>query len=338
MQKGGANIRTIVCQKSICIGFFKQIAVLLVLMMALISCAEKAAKAGDGKEKKVQDQNQSAPYTPGDEAKIQKYSDFCAKLDSSSMDSILAAKGYFMREFGNDQRNAVQAIRVFARFHDSVKETCGPAYTNYGNNNYETNSSKGNSEQLKSYLEKNREAFKNIKYYGFTCISSEIEGFLETDYSFYFDMLKNIKSDVTDYYALKAQLTPECDTEVLLIQWDEVRNRIIACENFAKTHTNMKKESQETMDYARQLFDIYLVGAGHTKIYGDESKELEPNLRASYELFLKTNTDSSFYPLLKKVYEIHAEHNFKPSKDFMTYYKTISFTHDVPYHLENYTK
>jgi hypothetical protein len=246
--------------------------------------------------------------------KLQKFSDFCLKLDPASLDSILTAREYFMKEFAKDQKNADEAMHVFMRFHGSVRLHYEPQFQA----EFETKLEYGpNFEEPEIFLESSTIRQK-LKKYGFNFWTSE--GFLglSPDYGFYVDMLKNIESKQKDYFVLQATETQASGDAALYITWEELRKRIIARENFAKTHPD---ESQESLDLAGIMFNWYLTGMNNTPIYDSVKKpwKLLRELKNSYEVFLSTNTDSSFYPVLKQVYEIHARHNFEITREFVDF-------------------
>ncbi len=64
--------------------------------------------------------------------------------------------------------------------------------------------------------------------------------------------------------------------------------------------------SKRELQYRINNYFIFFEGQ---KVY-DENKVLRPELKKSYEKFLKENTDFVYYPLVKEIYDLQEQNNF----------------------------
>ncbi|MFA6472233.1 MAG: M56 family metallopeptidase, partial [Candidatus Latescibacterota bacterium] len=112
---------------------------------------------------------------------------------------------------------------------------------------------------------------------------------------------------------------------VMLATADELRQKIIRYENFAKKHPTLPEtKSVVEPELTYHLIFPYIRGFEYPpeRPKSSQKPKIKPEYIKSYEKFLKENKDSDYYPLIKDVYNILKKHNFTWSEEFPEYLKS----------------
>lgn len=187
-------------------------------------------------------------------------------------------------------------------------------------------------------------ALKNLREFrkcGIRFSFSEGDWYAVKDFEFLSDAVAFLKGDYHDYLVFCAREKKKQIAEDggLLISWDELRQKIIRYETFAVNHPNLPETDEEIRHELSRLFCFYLTGIDNTMAYdlypGNTSEPkktgaINPELRASYQIFLDKNKDSSFYPIIAKVWDILNRNNFSFCKELITYLNSTDYGDFVP--------
>lgn len=163
------------------------------------------------------------------------------------------------------------------------------------------------------HLRKVREYKKYFKSIGLNMMAMEGCYYLEEDNSFTLNMFSSYLSPSWNEY-LKFRVKEQnvfFNDGVVAIPWEEVRERIAFWENFINKYPDFR-EKNEIKAKLQSYFSGY-INAGNAFDYYTE--ELSPELKTSYENFLKNNTTSKFYPLVKTWYDLLKKNGFKLLKE-----------------------
>ncbi len=125
-------------------------------------------------------------------------------------------------------------------------------------------------------------------------LSKTFGKFLSNDFKAYFTFIKNSQG-----YAQDAGL---------MIGHDELRKLIILGDAIAQKYPDTKLSTQ-ILGELEFMVGSYLAGLDNTPIYGAKRK-LEPEVKASFERFLRENKKSTYYPTVKAVYDMLKKNNF----------------------------
>ena len=140
------------------------------------------------------------------------------------------------------------------------------------------------------------------------------------------DFLKEAASvttgDFKEYLRFNAE---ECKQRVaedfaILISWDDLRKRISREENFAKQYPQLPEVEKDLKGSISWMMNVYLAGIENSSI-DDHGVQLAPEVKSSYETFLKENSPSQYYDVVKDVYGIWTKNNFKTSRELIDYLK-----------------
>ena len=108
----------------------------------------------------------------------------------------------------------------------------------------------------------------------------------------------------------QARLTEDA---ALQIPRDALRQRLVFWERFVQQYPAfpLRTDIQGDMD---TYLGMWLLGTANSAITDSETKILLPELRRSFEKFLRENRDSQYFPLLQEYYQLLAAKKFRPSK------------------------
>ncbi len=106
----------------------------------------------------------------------------------------------------------------------------------------------------------------------------------------------------------------------LLISWEQLRERIATWEQFLRTYPDFVEKSE-----IRDLLDVYvrvfLTGMDNARIHNFNSKKLNPDVKAAYEMFIRENRDSAYYKLVREYYAMLKSKQFNVPDDIAEYVK-----------------
>ncbi len=101
----------------------------------------------------------------------------------------------------------------------------------------------------------------------------------------------------------------------LTVTPDKLREYIIYLEKFTKKNPDfVALEDVKNMNFA--FVNMYLAGLDNTPVFDWASNTMNPEFKASYEKFLKSNTDSQYYPTVKIMYEQAEKYRFVNTQKF----------------------
>lgn len=285
------------------------------------------------------------------------YVQYLETLDINEKESILKARDTFLKLFSDAPDSvSAEAFRLFRKFYT---ETVRRSSTNYFqeypidrlNNRYRKDYQDLLNEILPvrkmawktamqldplAYFETQADEFKSkieekygdtlkelyeFKKCGMRFYYCELHWWADEDPKFLETVSSVLKSDYQEFVLFYAGETKQwgCDA-ALIISWDELRQRIIRRDNFARSHPDLPETESEIKPQLHRMVQVYLTGIDNTRAYdygggyGGTAK-IDPELRKSYEIFIKENTGSSYYPLIHGIYNILKKHDFKCERE-----------------------
>jgi len=324
----------------------------LVLAFALVfeyGCKRREEPRGEEAKTEEVELEKEVMFPPGEKGddSLITFMDSINRLDRSKKESILIAKNEFEKMCSTAEKQIVDsAFRSFMEFYKGVIRKCNHVF--YDRRDYqdllhdieeivgskfdnplpafEKIDSKSSAEIKTKYAATLKELYEYRNCgINFTC--GEGDWYLEEDGDFLVEVLSNYGSvELRDYLIFWANEDKErfAHDGGLLISWEDLRKRIIRWEEFANKHPTLLETEKEIKPKLQVLIGAYLWGLDNTPAYDLweskwESKKIEPELRKSYEIFLKENKTSSYYSLIKGVYTILNKHNFKLSKELIMF-------------------
>ena len=124
-----------------------------------------------------------------------------------------------------------------------------------------------------------------------------------------------------EYYAISDPETEKgfADDAALMITWEELAGRIVSWDRFLVKHPDfpLKRGISETV---KLYLNIYLSGIDNTPVTVNyDDPKLHPELKQSYEAFLKNNKDSKYYPLIDGYWRVLSENDFQVNDKTRSY-------------------
>lgn len=269
------------------------------------------------------------------------YTIFLSKLDSSSPSSIVQAKNELLSRFqGKEDESANDAFRAFSKFYGDTISGLDSGFsskphlqevlskiadaTGLDNNPFpafdklDTASAR---EIKKKYAATLKELYQYRKA-GLNFGQAEGTWYMQSDPDFLQDAAVVTTGDYKEYLKFNAD---ECKQRIaedggILIPWDDLRKRIIREDNFAKQHSKLAEVENNLKGSISWMMNVYLAGIENSSI-DDHGVQLTPEVKSSYETFLKENSSSQYYDVVKDVYGIWTKNNFKTSRELIDYLK-----------------
>lgn len=269
------------------------------------------------------------------------YANFLSKLDSTSPNAILLAKNELFSRFrGKEDESANDAFRAFSKFYTDTVSGLDNGFsskpyfqevlskiaeaTGLDDNPFPA-FDKLDSASAREIKKKYAPALKELYQYrkaGLNFGQAEGTWYMQSDPDFLQAAASITTGDYKDYLRFNAK---ECKQKIaedggILITWEELRKRIIREENFSKQHPQLPEVEKNIKGSISWMMNVYLAGIENSSIdnYG---VQLAPEVRNSYETFLKENSSSQYYNAVKDVHAIWAKNNFKTSRELVDYLK-----------------
>lgn len=242
-------------------------------------------------------------YTKETEKKdlLSNYLKYLENLPSAEVNSLRKARKYFFQNFKPNSKDAENAYRILREFNQIQSFAF---IEKYGNEYSKTGS-------LNKKLE------NDLKEVGIDVWGCEgLLGFTE-NFNQYLKDLKNYSFPLKKYFKLAEKVgNPySCDAGIG-ITWEEIRSRIQLIENYLKENKTFP-EKNELEEELIGYFQNYIFGQDNTptcpenRNKEEETYILDSEVKKSYQLFLKQNKASRYYPLIQKIYLEYKKNDFK---------------------------
>ena len=159
-----------------------------------------------------------------------------------------------------------------------------------------------------------------------TFIWGEGDWYLKEDPDFLLSVSSNLKGEYQEFTRFMGEESKQrlAQDAALTVSWDELRQRIIRWENFAKNHPDLPETERIIKPQLRRMMQWYLIGIDNTRAYDYDdtyggTAKINAELLKSYENFIRENTDSSYFPLIQGVYDILKKYDFKCRRELGDY-------------------
>ncbi|MFA6433501.1 MAG: hypothetical protein WCW52_02265 [Elusimicrobiales bacterium] len=281
---------------------------------------------------------------PQVDTKVPAYEKYLQTLNPISPESILAARNNYLTEFENGADLHGEGFRTFRKFYENVVQEFDYVFHKDRDSqvllnelsriikNYNGDPLDKFAEMHTADAEKIRSqsaiALRKLEEYhrcGIGFYYGEGEWYLQMNLDFLLATASGVSAALLDY--IKFYVTEHRETIAgdasLGITWEELRRRIIRFEKFAESHAQLPEIQNEVNPELHELVSVYLYGLDNTRAYnlyyGEGDGLIDQSLKTSYEIFLKKNKNSGFYPLINGVYAILEKHEFRISPEQLTF-------------------
>ncbi len=254
-----------------------------------------------------------------DKLKVATYAQDLEILDvapKATGESIIAAKDLYFKTFTEqdslETRDA--AFLVFEKFYSKIAENIykdeifGPLYSI-------------------PYVDKDPyflTAKKAAESYGFQLVQLEGDYYPVTDSNYLVKTFAKLTSPtIRAYLTFMKRNENIVDDAALTVSVDELREIIILGDTVIKKypHSDIASLIKPKVNH---LLNFYILGIDNSPAYEGTSKKIRPRLKSSLERFLKENKNSTYYPLIKDIYDYLQKNNFKyTDKVRKTLYKKL---------------
>ncbi|MEM4261098.1 MAG: hypothetical protein QXG00_07690 [Candidatus Woesearchaeota archaeon] len=262
-----------------------------------------------------------------------KYSNTLQSLKDTNAESILTAKEKYYAFFRNNDKNAEQGFRMFREFYNKVIYAINEkSFIKISNvifeepefhrvltgtfdnplSGFEKLNKIAKDRIKKKYSNQLKDITKYIKC-GIKISGDDVDGYyLDENFDFLIDMTQNYQFDLAEFIRfMKEEVSPIQIDAGLQISWEELRKKIIRFETFARKYPNLQETTKEIEPNLKWFLSIYLAGLDNSPVFDWESNKLDNELKKSYETFLKENKASSYYSVIKELYDIYKKYNFQ---------------------------
>jgi len=309
----------------------------------------------------------ATPARPADSAEtpeVAGYRVFLNALDREKVNSISSARAELEKRFASAPESAaVEAFRAFRTFHAEAVRAIdralfwqmpkntrkdiqtalneimsgSPGYINRVTAELLNSDPMEEMEFLDEASRKRLEAkygdtireLRKLRRNGMRFYWGEGDWYAGVDSEYLVEAAGFLKGDYSDFLRFQAreEKTRTAEDAALMISLDELRQRIIRYDNFAKTHPKLDETNSEIQHEIKHLMTWYLYGTDNSPAYERQAPSktemtIKPELRESYERFLAENRDSSLYPVISEAYGILKRHKFLFSKELDAYIKS----------------
>lgn len=262
-------------------------------------------------------QNNRFDSTANIKSNLTIYKDSLAKLADNKPESIIKGKDAYFKYFSLKDKveDRDYAFKYFLSFYKSVIDKINQANQELSTNDTLNQGLFDNNGVLNNKLLTKRENY--YKAYGLQVKSEAAEYYLDSDYNFLIQTFSKYLSAAWQEYLIflmkesKEGFTYDAE---LTIPWDKMRERIIFLESFLNKYPNFTNRDEIQTSINQYLY-FYLVGVDNSPISaatlsnGDNS--LYPEVKKSYETFIRVNKDSKYRPIVLEYYELLKNYNFK---------------------------
>ncbi len=241
-----------------------------------------------------------------DKPKVATYAQDLEILDmdpKATGKSIIAAKDLYFKTFTEqdslETRDA--AFLVFEKFYSKIAENIyedeifSPLYSI-------------------PYVDKDPyflTAQKAAESYGLQLVQLEGDYYPVTDSNYLVKTFaKLVSPTIRAYLTFMKKNENIVDDAALMVSRDELREIIILGDTVIKKFPQSDVASLIKTKINHLLY-FYILGIDNSLAYERPSKKIQPELKNSLNIFLKENKDSTYYPLIKYVYEYLQKNNFK---------------------------
>lgn len=256
---------------------------------------------------------------------VKEYKSFLSKLNKDDVNSISVAIKEYKRIFQakNDFVSQEKAFEKWQLFYNDILKREDDKL----NKNSELENDLWNAERINYKLyakqtaqKETREYIKELKKNGIDIYFSEGYFYLfQNPHFIYQHFSPYLSESEKEFQKIRTKEITEGFTEdaILIIPWDSIRKRIINWEKYIKKHPKSKNIDFIKVLIKKHYLEFYLSG---NRLYDDvdedgfkipeEKQKLREDIKESYELFIKENKDSRYYPIVKKYYLFLEKKNF----------------------------
>ncbi|MEW6524866.1 MAG: SH3 domain-containing protein [Bacillota bacterium] len=256
-------------------------------------------------------------------ALAQRYAEVLSRLDLGRLDALETASDAYQRLFALAPKSpaAGEAFRAFLRLHDElsalaydVMQPVRPYYVRVG---YQLSALADPASITDPAA---RQAVQSLQQAGYMLGHSEGMLYVTTDPEFLLGFAGYVPNALAGFLVLRAEESrrPVASDGALRISWDQLRSRAVAAEIWARDNPGLP-ETPQAEAWAERYFTFYLRGMDNTPIFPLGSNQLDPELKASYELFLAHNQDSDWYGRVQEFYALLEKNGFARTNQVREY-------------------
>ena len=274
-----------------------------------------------------------------------------SRLDKTDPNSIVEARNSFWRHFPPSCSNADLGFRVFRDFHTSVFSSLIESFydeRSYSNPPFNRilkkleilewsynpqvlpDLSNMESSILDSVREKwpgEIEKLQALGNAGFVFYMSEGDWYFKVDEGYQSSVvLYGYDIPIRNYLDFQNAESKKTwtDDAVLLIPWDELRQKLLRYESVVKENSSDSLIVSECNEAMKGILSWYIVGTSNSPTYNDRNKKLYDEVRESWEKYVRENTDSQYFEYVRDALEIAKKNNYNYSKEFWNFRKNLS--------------
>ncbi len=247
--------------------------------------------------------------------KVKDYNKFLSSLSSDNPESIIIATDKYFQLFSLKD-NLEERDRAFLLFQKKYEKIIETLQDNLGGSTIGLNAyvfDKIKEDEYKINEKRLTEKELYYKKYGIK-LNYIYKAYLpDVDYNYLIKEFNSfISPSMNEYlvFCLKESNKQIIDEGEVLVNWDELRNRLLYLEAFIKN--NPKFAGKEDVQIHLDNYANYYMGSS---LYGDGNK-IKTDAKQSFERFIKLNKNSKYYIQVLKQYNLLKKYNF----DIQKYY------------------
>ncbi len=155
---------------------------------------------------------------------------------------------------------------------------------------------------------------------GYKVETAEGQFFPVLDYTFYRKYFEAISADLTAYFelmAVESEVTPVKDG-ALMISWEEVLQRAKRQEQFIDGYSG-STQVEPVRALLKRYVTFALFGCNNTPLFAYQTKEMDPEAKLAYNIFVAQETEGNFAALIKEYLHVLAANDYRLTEEVDAY-------------------
>lgn len=160
---------------------------------------------------------------------------------------------------------------------------------------------------------------------GYKIETAEGQFFPVIDYTFYQKYFEAISADLTAYFelmAVESEGTPVKDG-ALMIGWEEILRRAKRQEQFIDGYGG-STQVEPVRALLKRYVTFALFGCNNTPLFDYTTKEMDPEAKMAYNIFVAQETEGNFAALIKEYLHVLAANDYRLTAEVDAYRQTAA--------------
>ncbi len=303
----------------------------LFLVLAVFGCKEKSKQVEETVvSKSVKSETETQVIEKEVQTNLDEYTSLLDSLNEYDISSIKVLKNYVINKLCVSGELADSAYYLFLEFFNTSSNNLTDSLeTKYPNL----------TEKLYRHEEDSevREFLGLLNDCGLDLFSTEGNFYVEVQPDFFYETFKNNSSpSLKTFLELRNRDLKNGFSEnaMLLISFNKLADRIYNWDKYLNDYPDTYLHNDEANYFLKIYLETYLTGMDNTSLFDRESRILLPEVKLSYESYIKNHADTKPGMIIQEYYEMLKRNQFEYSDsiDYILNKYNLSLMHGVKPH------